>query len=177
MPTKRELTAAVCSGKALVVAEGEGEEYTKLTTVEVMDTDTLQWSTASSLLHPLSLASATVCGDSVYLASGWDNYGPMKSVFMCSLSDFLQLQTGHPVWHSIADLPVECSTCATLNGWLIAVGGAPEKATICDDVYSYNPESDSWEVISHMPTPQRSCLETVLPGNKLMHGGWKVDWW
>ena len=55
MPTKRELTAAVCSGKALVVAGGEGEEYTKLTTVEVMDTDTLQWSTASSLLHPLSL--------------------------------------------------------------------------------------------------------------------------
>ena len=67
MPTKRKLTAVVCSGKTLVVAGGVGEENTILSTVEVMDTDTWQWSTASSLPHPLSDATATVCGDRVYL--------------------------------------------------------------------------------------------------------------
>ena len=74
MPTRRVFTAVVCSGKALVVAGGKGEGYTRLTTVEVMNTDTLQWSTASSLPHPFSDATATVCGDRlVYLAGGGTN--------------------------------------------------------------------------------------------------------
>ena len=133
MPTKRVFTAVVCSGKALVVPGGKGESYTRLTTVEVMDTDTLQWSTACSLPHPFSDATATVCGDRVYLAGGWDQDGLTKSVFTCSLSAFLKSQLVKvkntttssilPVWHTIPDLPVKCSTCIKLNGQLLAVGG------------------------------------------------------
>ena len=48
MPTKRKLASVVCSGKDLVVAGGKGVGDTVLTTVEVMDTDTLQWSIVSS---------------------------------------------------------------------------------------------------------------------------------
>ena len=73
MRAKRKLAAVTCSGKALVVAGGKGEGglmFTILATVEVMDSDTLQWSTASSLPHPLSDATATVCGDRVYLVGG-----------------------------------------------------------------------------------------------------------
>ena len=87
---KWALTVTVSTGKALVVAGGYGEEYATLATVEVMDTDTLQWSTASSLPHPLSDATATVCGDRVYLGGGWDEHGySTKSVFTCSLSALL----------------------------------------------------------------------------------------
>ena len=53
MPTKRWLTTAVCSGRSLVVAGGIGEGRKKLSTVEVMDTETLQWSTASNLPLPI----------------------------------------------------------------------------------------------------------------------------
>ena len=69
MPTKRSYTAVVCSGKALVVAGGEEEGDTVLRTVEVMDIDSQEWSTASRLPCPLSQASATVCGDKVYFSS------------------------------------------------------------------------------------------------------------
>ena len=89
MQTKRVFSAVVCSGKALVVAGGKGESYTRLTTVEVVGTDTLQWSTASSLPHPFSDATATVCGERVYLGGGWDERGLTKSVFTCSLSALL----------------------------------------------------------------------------------------
>ena len=54
MLTRRQLTAVVCSGKAVVVAGENGGGDKALTTVEVMDADTLQWSTASGLLQPLS---------------------------------------------------------------------------------------------------------------------------
>ena len=72
MPTKRWLTAVVCSGRSLVVAGGKTEIDKYLSTVEVMDTETLHWSTASSLPHPLYTASATLCGGQVYMLGGFD---------------------------------------------------------------------------------------------------------
>ena len=100
MPTKRWLTAAVCSGRCmyLVVAGGtSGEGKKDLSTVEAMDTETLQWYTASSLPHPLYQGSATLCGDQVYIVAGCSqkgkNFAPIKyskSVFTCSLTALLQ---------------------------------------------------------------------------------------
>ena len=131
MPSKRRLTAAVCSGRSLVVVGGLGEGDKNLSTVEVMDTETLQWSTASSLPHPLYIASATRCGDQVYMLGGWGQNGRSKSVFTCSLATLLQscqpqspgerLKTlssasSHKVWRQLADTPVTLSRCASLNG-------------------------------------------------------------
>ena len=159
MPTKRVFSAVVCSGKALVVAVGKGESYTRLTTVEVMDTDTLQWSTASSLPHPFSDATATICGDRVYLVGGWDQHGLTKSVFTSSLSALLQSQTveakntamsvtrNSPVWHTIPDLPVKCSTCIKLDGQLLAVGGYDSHGKNTKNIFTYNTKIKSWEVI------------------------------
>ena len=187
MPTKRELTAAVvCSGKTLVVAGGRDDRYITLDAVEVMDTDTLKWSTARRLPVPLSQASATVCGDKVYLVGGWINGSPRDHIFTCSLSALLQSQAievemktlslarNHTVWEVTADLPVTQSTGVTLNGQLLAVGGYDSRKQntlqneFTNNIYSYNTKTNSWEVISHMPTPRHSCLVTVLPDNKLM---------
>ena len=42
-----------------------------------------------------------------------------------------------------------------------------------NNIYSYDTETNSWEVISQMPHPRYRSLVTVLPGNKLMVvGGW-----
>ena len=171
MPTKRDLTVVMCSGKALVVAGGVQEGGIKLTTVEVMDTDTLKWSTASSLPHGLYAATATICGDRFYMVGGYGQHGWTASVLTCSLNDlFLQSQT---VWHTIADLPVTCSTCVTLCGQLLAVGGRDLHEKVTNNVYSYDMETNSWEVISQMPTSRCWCLVTVLPHNELMVvGGW-----
>ena len=49
MPTRRKYAVVFCSGKALVVAGEKTDYLSKLTTVEVMDTDTRQRSTVSSL--------------------------------------------------------------------------------------------------------------------------------
>ena len=181
MPTKRSYTAVACSGKALVVAGGEKEGDTVLTTVEVMDTDTLQWSTASSLPHPLTQSSATVCGDRAYVVGGRDKQGSLtESVFTRSLNILLQTKTlslpgNHSEWEKIADLPVFTSTSATLNGQLLAVGGYDSRKKATNNIYSYNTETNSWEVISHMHAPRSWCLVTVLPENKLMVVGGEID--
>ena len=184
MPTKRCLTAVVCSGRSLIVAGGlkEGDKY--LSTVEVMDTESLQWSTASSLPHPLYQASVTLCGDQVYMLGGFDQYGKQsKSVFICSLDALLQscqtqslgerLQTlslarRPEVWHQLADTPVTLSACASLQRQLLAVGGESSDGKETTAIHMYNTTTNSWEVISHMTTPRRHCLVAVLPHNQLM---------
>jgi len=188
MPTKRYGAAAVCSGKSLVVAGGDNEKFSSLNTVEVMDTETLQWSTASSLPFELRYASATISDDNIYLL-GYNTMDEPRSVLACSMADLLQscrsqslgarlkkALTLHAVWHHVANLPVRSSSCATLCGQLLAVGG-------CDDnfknfttaIHQYNPATNSWEVISHMPTARRSALVAVFPGNKLMVVGGYTD--
>ena len=192
MPTKRWLTAVVCSGRSLVVAGGIGGRYKNLSTVEVMDTETLQWSTASSLPHPLFETSATLCGDQVYMLGGLDQRSKQsKSVFTCSLAVLLQscqpqslgaqlktlsLASRSKVWYQLADTPVTLSTCVSLHGRLLAVGGCDSDDKYTTAIHMYDTTTNSWEVISHMAVPQYQCSVVVLPHNELMVvGSWTPD--
>ena len=187
MPTKRNGTAVVCSGRSLVVAGGRGDNDTNLSTVEVMDTKSPQWFTASSLPHPLTRASATICGENLYMLGGYDQSGnETQSVFTCSLSVLLQSCQSQPlgarslspaqesgVWQKTADTPVYQSTCTTLCGHLLAVGGRDSDRKPITAIHKYDPVKNSWTVISHMATPHSMSLVAVLPGDKLMVvGGW-----
>jgi len=188
MPTKRYGAAVVCNTKSLVVAGGDDENLSSLNTVEVMDTETLQWSTANSLPFPLTFAPATICQDRIYLL-GYETSNERISVLTCFMADLLQSCRSQSlvvrlkrtlslkaVWHRVADRPVEYSSCATLCGQLLAVGGSDnsfQKRTTA--IHQYNPATNSWEVISHMPTARSSALVAVLSGNKLMVVGGYTD--
>jgi len=179
MPTKRRAAATVCSRKSLVVAGGYSTSF--LNIVEVMDTETVQWSTASSLPFLLGYASATLCQDCIYLL-GYNTSKEPRSVLACSMADLLQscrsqslgarlkkTLTLQAVWYRVADLPVRSSSCVTLCGQLLAVGGCDDNFKNCTTaIHQYNPATNSWEVISHMPTARSDPLVAVLPGNKLM---------
>ena len=196
MPTKRWFTTVVCSGKTLVVAGGVGKGRKNLSTVEVMDTENLQWSTASSLPQPLSEASATLCGDQVYMLGGWSRIRRSKFVITCSLADLLQscqprslgarlmttLGSGpddlsrFEVWHQLVDTPVTFSTCASLCGRLLAVGGRDSDGKETTAIHMYNTKTNSWEIISHMATPRCRCLVAVfLHGELVVVGGFTPD--
>ena len=119
-----------------------------------------------------------------------------KSIFTCSLTSLLQscqpqslgaqlktlsLTSTPKVWHQLADTPVTLSTCASLQGKLLAVGGKDSNDKYTTAIYMYNPTTNSWEVISHMATPRSRCLVAVLPHNELMvvggstHGGSRTN--
>ncbi len=189
MPTKRAYTAVIYSGKHLVVIGGEGHEG-RLATIEVMNTKTrdLEWFTASSLPSPLTEASVTIVGDNIYLVGGYDKHRtPTRSALTCSLTALLQSCQPHPpglqtpsisLWHPLTDTPVYWSTCVTLDGELVAIGGCDSLKNPTDTVYAYNPDTDSWNVISHMNTARRRCLAAVLLGDRLMVvGGFATNTW
>ena len=59
------------------------------------------------------------------------------------------------IWHRVADAPAYYSTCAGVNGELLAVGGRDKDAKTfkpSSTIHKYNPTTNSWDLISNMPT-------------------------
>ena len=189
MPTKRSNIAIAQQGKSLIAAGGYANGK-RLTTVEVLNTETYQWLTAASLPHPFSNGSLVFAKDRVCMLGGYDHRGVTNSVLMCSVHDLLKSCLVHPgeeqvkqasifrksthnVWQRVANLPLYLSTCSTLNGQLLAIGGKDSKSQHRTAVHAYNVTANSWSVVSHMTVPRSHSMVVELPGNTLaVVGGW-----
>ena len=181
MPTKRRDVMATALTTHVIVAGGMCGPFINscLTTVEVMDTNSLVWSRVASLPHPYTGASITTCGDQLIMLGGFDNQSETKSALTCSLMELIQSTTSPvsmSVWHSVADTPAYQSTCATISGELLAVGGCDSEDKATDAIHKYNPMTNSWDVLGKMPTARYNCLIAVLTNNKIITVGGDVNW-
>ena len=177
MPTKRSSTAVVYNGVALIVAGGKDEYHNPLTTVEVLvqGMDTQQWFTASSLPHPFSRATISICGENIYMLGGLDQTDPFGtySVLTCTFPELLlsyqtQSLAGKPIWQAVADAPFKRSSCATICGWLVAVGGRDEANKDTAAVCAYDESTNSWQAMKAMAVPRYWALVASLNQNRMM---------
>ena len=150
------------------------------TAVEVMDIKTRVWFTVASLPDWYNNTSAIICGDHLYMLGGDNRFSSTSNtnrVLTCSLTKLVQSSSSSSsssVWHRIADAPAYRSTCANINGELLAVGGhdiGRRQAT--RSIHKYNPTTNSWDEISNMSTARYECLIAVLPTNEMMVVGGK----
>ena len=199
MPTARAFSAAVTTDDILVVAGG-GDSNWKLNTVEVMNVNTKQWTTANPLPQRLTSLSGTVCGDQLYLGGffydfkvGIAEFCAARSVLTCPISSLVAPPSLNPTenqspilpaadqrqessWRVLPNLPVSCSTLTSLGGHVLAVGGEVE-GTYSADVHRYDSRTDKWNVMSRMKNERSLCLAAVLPGERLVVvGGLNFSW-
>ena len=172
MPTKRWGSTALCTGTTLIVAGGVDKSGSPLQTVEVLNTETLRWSTAADLPQLLSSAPAAVCGDHVYILGKFNMYMCSLRTLIRSSKSFLaslwSRGVAAAVWKEVAAPPVTRTTCTSVHGRLLAIGGMDSNMDPTTAIHMYNPTTDSWEVISHMGIPRYNCIAAVLPNNQLM---------
>ena len=175
MPTARYDLAAVCRGRNVIAAGGIDGGDRRLSTVEILDTDLRQWSSAASLPHPVRSASITVCGDLLYLLGGANQNGLTLSVVTSSITDLLHQQqetANQPaVWRRAADAPYYVSTAVSVGGQLLVIGGFDEARKNTSAIVAYDPTSDSWQDMGHMTTPRHWPLVALLPSNELIVAG------
>ena len=122
MNTARSYPAVVSTsdGEHLIVIGGLGGGWTA--TVELFQVKSRRWHQLTDLPQPLSLPSATICGDQLnVIGSGTNGYS-------CSLSS--RPSRDQPItppltlsWKPLPHLPVTGSTAATLCGQLVLIGG------------------------------------------------------
>ena len=177
MPTSRSHLAAVCRGTSLIAAGGLGGGEI-LSTVEVMDTESLQWTLVNPLPHPMYVASIAVSQEKVYLLGGGDQNDETLSVFTCSTLQTQPLdaqleKTANQLtgWHQAADAPHYWSTAVCVGEVLLAIGGRSAAGEMTSAIAAYNPTSDSWEDIGRMTTPRSRPLVALLPSNELIVAG------
>ena len=178
MPTRRRGTVALSTGTYLIVAGGEMEGRANLMTVEVLNTETCQWSAAAHLPEPKNVASATISGDNIYIIGGQNKNGKeTNTAYTCSLKSLIKSSTdprysntqpAYVVWNRIADCPVMLSTCVTLQGRLLIVGGKALNNAITSLVHIYNPNTNSWEVVGQTLAARYLSLAAVVNGNQLV---------
>ena len=165
MPTKRWECATFYRNPELIVLGG-AQGY-DLTCVEVLNIYSKQWCRVRPLPSPSHQLSVTVCGDYMYIhdAQPESNF----SLVRCSLLSLVVY------WEKIASLPVRTSTLVTVNGHLLAMGGKTTKNVDTKRIHQYDPDTDSWQIVSPMKTERSRCAAALLHDNKLMvvGGGFK----
>ena len=182
MPTVR-YWAAVLSTTTHVAVMGGLNGGNQLAITEVMDIQTKQWSTASPLPYEIYEASTTLCGEILYLMGSVTDSNEC-SVLSCRFSDLVQstqstrpstwkwpwsstIATHSKVWHNIPDLPVMRSTCVTVQGKVLAIGGLDKQGKITTSIYELNTDNNKWSHKSDMNVARSDCLATALPDNKI----------
>ena len=178
MPTRRRGTVALSTDTYLIVAGGEMEGRGNLITVEVLNAETCQWSAAAHLPEPKSVATATISGDNIYIIGRQNKNGKeTNSAYTCSLKTLIKSSTdprysntqqAYVVWNRIADCPVMLSTCVTLQGRLLIVGGKALNNAITSLVHMYNPNTNCWEIVSQTLAARYLSLAAVVNGNQLV---------
>ena len=72
-------------------------------------------------------------------------------------------------WTRLASIPtLEGSSLATLRGRVLAIGGYNDYSGRTGAIHCYDVATNSWSVISEMPTPRYQVLTAVLPSNELV---------
>ncbi len=163
MPTSRCFPVAVYANNTLVVAGGNNSRW--LTTVEILNTASRQWSSVSSLPVAMSNPSATICGNYVYIHPRTKDQ-EKNSVYKCSLEQLVQSQSFPSIWEKIISLPVSNSSLVSVNGHLLAVGGEEAYENRTNNIYQYI--NASWVVVGHMTSARSASSTVVLPGKQLM---------
>ena len=187
MPTKRSETTALCVKMALIVAGGEGRNSKALAVVEVLNTDTNQWCAATSLPQPLWGASATRCGNQLFVVGGV-NVHPIRTAYECSVVSLLQscqpplftdieipsVDGGCDVWNQITDVAVTGSSCVSMHGQVVLIGGQDSDKQRTAAVHVYDKSENTWRrIVDEMPNGRNECFAAVLSDNQLMVvGGW-----
>ena len=176
MPTKRAFTTALNTGTTLIVAGGVGGDI--LRTVEILNIGTRQWLIAQDLPQPMWAASATICGDNMYILGGRED-SDLSTVYTCSLESLHKQENCRSlswtsrfvswikpaatlpvnVWIKLPDIPVTQATCVSICGCVVAVGGKNSDSKPTVSVHMYDKTVNRWITIGlRMPAAQYSCF-------------------
>lgn len=187
MSTRRCRSSVLYVQRSVVVAGGVIDGNVVCNTVEVLNIDTHAWTTAACLPEALYRSSMAVSGNSIYLLGGFDKKNlAVRAVLICPVDLLLKPRppfissvstTTSSIWSRATDLSVTQSTCVSLRGQLLAVGGMDIDRTNyrSADIRMYDPIAKQWEIVGRMSTPRRRCYAAVLLDEHLMVVGGLAD--
>ena len=177
MPTSRRYCSAVAYREWLVVAGGVGNYNNSLTAIDVLNTETKQWSVGPPLPagYEWSRMKSAVVGDMCYFMGGYIRGGSTTTVYSVSLPGLAyQLNSNvsdSQIWKKIPGLQVRYSSPLSISGSLLAVGGWDKDRRVASTLYLYQADTGEWVKVGDLPTPRFNCTCTALTNTELLVAG------
>ena len=173
MPTPRYSSSATSYKHWLVVAGGI--RGVSVSTVEVLDIDSKQWSTAPSTPIPWYNMKSTIIGDTWYLMGGTQVGKDTTDVYSVSLEALVShsASDSSKIWNKIAPHNCYYSSPLGLGGSLLALGGwDPKKMCGVSTIKRYVRENNSWVPAGELPHPLQNCTCIMTAGRLHLFGGY-----
>ena len=171
MTTPRYSPAVATYGDRLVVAGGSA--YDDLTTVEIFDTTSHQWLTASPLPVECSSMTSAIVNQELFLLGGTLT----TKMLVVSLPDITRTcvhsttTTRSAQWHTLPAPPLTNSAAISLHGSILAIGGYHDDDS-STAIHIYHPATNNWYKVGDLPCPRSECSCTLLhSGHILVAGG------
>ena len=170
MPTARSSCSAVTYKEWLVVAGGYSEKMAYLTSVEVMNINNKQWSTAPPLPVGWTEMKTAIVDDMCYFMGGCIK-GVTKKVFSVSLpaliSQLNHSKRGMQIWKEISELDAIQSTPLSIGGSLFALGGWKYNENVTT-IQLYQPETGKWLKVGDLPDPRSLCTSAMINDREMI---------
>ena len=178
MTTPRDSCSAVTYKQYLVVAGGRGAGG-RLSSIEIMNTDTKQWYAGPPTSIAWTDMKAAIAGDMCYFMGG-DNEGVLiNNVYSVSLPalvsqlNFDSSAKDTQTWKELPQLPVTRAAPLSISGSLLAVGGQDKDEKAVSALHLYQPDAGRWVKVADMPTPRRTTICIMITDKELLvAGGW-----
>ena len=183
LPTPRVRPGVVQTSSVVAVLGGRGSDGTLLSSVDVLHTATLQWTTSPLLKLPLPMfgLNTATCDGHLYIACGWDHIDrPMKSAFKLSL-DLLEqsvarqhVQDNSPQyqWIEVESTPLISSGLLPTSHHPLVVGGHDSSDNSSSAISVFDSSANKWSNVGHCSVACcRPCLLSVSSSSFLVLGG------
>ena len=174
MPTPRTFPSATSYKHWLVVAGGYRKDT--LSTVEVLDINNKQWSTAPSTPIPWNCVKCTIIGDTWYLMGGTQHGINITDIYSVSLEALVShsASDSSKIWNKIiSPLNCYCSSPLSLGGSLLVLGGRDiKKVCVVSTIQHYVLEANTWVSAGELPHPLETCTCIMTAGRLHVFGGY-----
>ena len=165
MPTAKWWSSAVGYKRWVLVVGGDNEKC-----VEVLDTKSKQWYTASPLPNIAFRPSLAMIKDTLYVV--WEKSAASVSIPMLILYSMSQSQASNSTneprpteWQSLPDTPTSYPAITLFHGCLLTVGAQYPPSS---NIAMYLPHNKQWLSVAQLPTPRNGCTCIVLPETEEM---------
>ena len=171
----------------IIVAGGEGDDGNLLDSIEVFDTTKSHWMIVNTHLpQPMSLISATICGDSFIIVgyTGVDNVNNLiryNRTFIIPIDNILSLpQQTHSLsssdkdntkWHQLADAPYWKTALVPNTSPPVIIGGSNKQVNTVNDITIYDDTNNKWNKISSLPINCAWTTAAVINQSIIVMGG------
>ena len=136
-------------------------------TVELFQVKTKRWYELTNIPQPLTLPSATICGNQLHVMGCYDNGYTCSTENLPSSNEPITSQSiPHLIsWTSLHRLPVRASTAASLYGQLVIIGGWQDWSSV-NSIYQL--VDGQWVKIGSMSSDRSDCLVVSPSPDRMM---------